>query len=194
MQRITDSMLAAALARLNAATGSPEAGWSSLPTGDSGANRWRSNPGHWHLNSAYGGVQLARMHNTAGGIESFGGYGTKREVFTRIHSMLDGLRLAAGDAATRVAQAAARKADADRAALAEVTERLRQHEANTPATRAAEAATWVHPDALEQFRSGRSGYAARVLELEAEGMTTSDAQGVADAEVMAGALPAEGAL
>lgn len=177
MQRITDSMLAAALARLNAATGSPEAGWSSLPTGDSGANRWRSNPGHWHLNSAYGGVQLARMHNTAGGIESFGGYGTKREVFTRIHSMLDGLRLAAGDAATRVAQAAARKADADRAALAEVTERLRAYD----------------PDA-DRCEDPRSEYAARVLELEAEGMTTSDAQGVADAEVMAGALPAEGAL
>jgi hypothetical protein len=123
MQRITDRDIAAALARLNTATGSPTAAWHIVSTDADGRTRMESNVGHWHLNSAYGGVQLARMHNEHGGIESFGGYGTKREAFTRIHAMLDALRLAADDAATRVAQATERR-DALRWALDQIADDL----------------------------------------------------------------------
>ena len=89
MQRITEKQIESALARLNTATNSPAAAYVRDADGV-----YTAQVGNWHASGAYGGVQLQRMHNTSGGVASFGGYGTKRELYERIHAMLDGLRVA----------------------------------------------------------------------------------------------------
>jgi hypothetical protein len=95
MQRITDAHLLALCQRLNAATNSPQTYADEHKPGVP----FRSCIGHWHINHAYGGVMLARVHNEHGGIESFGGYGTKRQCAERIRAMLDALALREGGAA-----------------------------------------------------------------------------------------------
>jgi len=92
MKRTT---LDAAVQRLNILTHSPVTPWTSQELPD-GSTRFTSNVGHWHLDFAYGQQQLARMHNTAGGVETFGGFGTKREILARVLAMIDGFRLAEG--------------------------------------------------------------------------------------------------
>lgn len=88
--RTTDAVLRALLQRLNAATGSPATYCAPFVEGQP----FSANVGHFHLYRAYGRTQLARVHNTAGGIQTFGGLGTKRECAERIRAMLDGLQLA----------------------------------------------------------------------------------------------------
>lgn len=86
MYRITDAHLKALCRRLNVATGSP------LTYCREGGT-FRACIGYFHINYAYGGVQLARLCNEAGGITTFGGHGTKRECAARISAMLDALSL-----------------------------------------------------------------------------------------------------
>ena len=50
-------------------------------------------PGSWLIGQAYGGYQLERVVNDGGGVRTYGGYGTKRDLLARIHAMLDGIRL-----------------------------------------------------------------------------------------------------
>ena len=86
MQRITLSHLEAAVARLNEATNSPATARSH--TAD---DKYVANIGNWHVSGAYGGVTLHRIVNESGGVRSYGGYGTKRELLSRVHAMLDGI-------------------------------------------------------------------------------------------------------
>jgi len=51
-------------------------------------------PGSWLIGQAYGGYQLERVVNDGGGVRTYGGFGTKRDLLARIHAMLDGIRLA----------------------------------------------------------------------------------------------------
>ena len=52
------------------------------------------NVGHYHIDSAYGGVKLVQTVNDGGGIRaiSTGGYGTKRELYNTINAMLNLMR------------------------------------------------------------------------------------------------------
>jgi hypothetical protein len=89
MQRITYKHLQAAAERLNEATGSPLQGWGKDEHGNN-----RANVGNFHISCAYGGYALHRMHNESGGVQSFGGgHSPARDVYERIHAMLDGIRL-----------------------------------------------------------------------------------------------------
>jgi hypothetical protein len=85
MTRTTKLHLDYAIARLNAATNSPAASWTNAE------GQYRANVGNWHYSGAYGGVVLHRISNEQGGVRSFGGYGTKRELLARINAMLDGI-------------------------------------------------------------------------------------------------------
>ena len=81
--RITLSNLEAIILRLNRATGSPEQPYvGNQPQALC-----------WHLGGAYGGYQLQRMSEKPGctGVTTLGGYGTKRELWDRVHAMLDGI-------------------------------------------------------------------------------------------------------
>jgi len=79
MIRITAHDLALTLARLNRATGieAPRA----------------TRLGSWSIGQAYGGYQLERVVTDGGGVKTYGGFGTKRELLARLHAMLDGLEL-----------------------------------------------------------------------------------------------------
>ena len=83
MTRITMHDITEAVKMLNAATHIPAPDYKT--------------PGSWLIGQAYGGFQLERVVNEGtgwiGGVRTYGGYGTKRDLLARIHAMLDGIRL-----------------------------------------------------------------------------------------------------
>lgn len=89
MQRITNADIKASLLRLNKALGRAEAPYTKQPDGT-----YKASIGNFHEYSAYGMVGLHEMFNEGGGVRSHGGLGTKRELYERIHAMLDGIGLA----------------------------------------------------------------------------------------------------
>ena len=89
MQRITNKDIEASLERLNRALGREIAPYTKLEDG-----KYRCNIGNFHQYSAYGMVGLHEMFNDGGGVKSHGSLGTKRELYERIHAMLDGISLA----------------------------------------------------------------------------------------------------
>ena len=80
MHRITMGDIHQAVTVLNAATHIPAPDYKT--------------PGSWLIGQAYGGYQLERVVTDGGGVRTYGGYGTKRDLLARIHAMLDGIRLA----------------------------------------------------------------------------------------------------
>lgn len=89
MQRITDRDIKGALDRLNNVLGR-----STEPYTKGEDGKYHANIGNFHVNSAYGMVGLHEMFNEGGGVRSHGGLVTKRELYERIHAMLDGISLA----------------------------------------------------------------------------------------------------
>ena len=82
MKRITNSDLLRLVDRINRETRSPTAA-------DCGSG---AAVGHYYLEYAYGGVQLARITNSAGGITSplGGGYRQQREIYEQLVAFLAG--------------------------------------------------------------------------------------------------------
>lgn len=64
MDRITIKFLEAKVDYLNRLTGSPLEHWNAEKRADGG---WQSNPGHYHIGQAYGGVELQRICTEGGG-------------------------------------------------------------------------------------------------------------------------------
>lgn len=54
---------------------------------------FKANIGNFHIDQAYGGFQLAEVSSDGGGIRSYGGHVPAREVYERIHAMVDGARI-----------------------------------------------------------------------------------------------------
>ncbi len=87
MQRITEKQLQAVVDLINRETGSPEKSWVKVD----GKNI--AQPGNYHLDWAYGGVQLQRMSNTGAGVDTvLPGFGTKRELYEKMHAFRAGYR------------------------------------------------------------------------------------------------------
>jgi hypothetical protein len=85
MNRITDTILQAVVDRINRVTNSP-----AKPYADN-----KPQAGCYHLSGAYGGVALYRMANTGSGEHNvFGGYSTKRELYSQMHAWLAGYEAA----------------------------------------------------------------------------------------------------
>lgn len=87
--RITTADLDCIVERINKIAGMPADPYS--PPDDSG--RMRANPGNFHLQWAYGGVQLCRMANDGGGTSNITGRMTRREMYHVLHAYRDGLWL-----------------------------------------------------------------------------------------------------
>lgn len=87
-QRITIKHLEGLVNRLNRITNSPATYSDKQPDG-----RFKSNIGHYHLDQAYGGVKLARVVNTGGGIHSPCpmGYETKVDAYAIIAAFIAGI-------------------------------------------------------------------------------------------------------
>lgn len=88
-ERITQKHLEGMVSRLNRLTNSP-----STYMSDIGGKRV-INIGHFHIDSAYGGVNLARTCNDGGGISTpiGGGFCTKRELYEKLYSYIRGIEL-----------------------------------------------------------------------------------------------------
>ena len=86
-QRITKENLEAVIERINKLTDSPIEAYTR---GEDGT--YKSNPGNYHLDGAYGGYSLARMCNEGGGIESIiSGYMPKKELYEKMFVFIRGL-------------------------------------------------------------------------------------------------------
>jgi hypothetical protein len=88
MQRITEKQLEALVGWINELTGSPATSYTKND------GKLSANIGNYHLYYAYGGVNLHRMTNTGGGVNTplGGGTRTKRELFNQLHAFINGLR------------------------------------------------------------------------------------------------------
>ena len=89
MQRITEKQLESLVQWVNELTNSPATSYTRTEGGKLSANI-----GNYHLYYAYGGVNLHRMTNTGGGVNTPLGEGTrtKRELFNQLHAFINGLR------------------------------------------------------------------------------------------------------
>lgn len=90
MDRITQKDLEYYVRRINEVTKSPAATCSKSLDG-----QYSWNIGNYHLDYAYGGVELVKTCNEHGGIStiSIGGYGTKRELYNWMAAFLAGIEL-----------------------------------------------------------------------------------------------------
>jgi hypothetical protein len=87
--RITNKDLETLVTKINKLTNSPMKYATKTETGI------KCNPGHYHLDRAYGGIKLVRTCNEGGGIEEISryGYGTKRELYQWMHAFIGGLEI-----------------------------------------------------------------------------------------------------
>ena len=87
--RITDKDLENVVARINRITNSPLEAYTKDENG-----KFRANTGNYHLSYAYGGVELQRMHNEAGGVTTplNTGHVTKRELYNLMQAYINGLQ------------------------------------------------------------------------------------------------------
>lgn len=87
MNRISQSNLQAVVDRINRLTNSPMTPYTKLENGKHVANI-----GNYHLDGAYGGYGLVRMHNDGGGVQSIiGGHMPKRDLYDRMQSFIAGI-------------------------------------------------------------------------------------------------------
>jgi hypothetical protein len=88
MQRITEKQLEALVGWINELTNSPATSYTRTD------DKLTANIGNYHLYYAYGGVNLHRMTNEGGGVNTplGGGTRTKRELFNQLHAFINGLR------------------------------------------------------------------------------------------------------
>ena len=88
MERTTQKQLDYLVNRINEVTGSPKAPYRQTKDG------YRANHGNYHIDSAYGGVQLVRMCSEGGGVSpvSRDGFGTKRQLHAFMTAFLAGFQ------------------------------------------------------------------------------------------------------
>lgn len=86
--RITQKQLESLVNHINKVSGTPTEPYTRQEDGT-----YKANIGNYHLDYAYGGVKLVKMTNENGGITavSSGGYGTKRELWNQLHTLLNWL-------------------------------------------------------------------------------------------------------
>jgi len=90
MERVTQKQIEWLAGRINLVTGSPSTPYSKTD------GKYRANIGCFYIDGAYGGVELVRIDNEHGGVEtiSTGGHVPKRELATQMRAILKGLELA----------------------------------------------------------------------------------------------------
>ena len=90
--RITQTDLKNVIERLNNIAGQKTNAWEMLPDGGT----YKSNPGTYVLDIAYGGYRLSQICNESGGERDITGRTTKRELYHRIHAYIAGYETAKG--------------------------------------------------------------------------------------------------
>lgn len=89
MDRISEKDLKRVIDDLNTITGNP------LTYGTRTSDEFKANIGNYHLYCAYGGYELVQTMNEGGGVHviSRNGCTTKRDLYTQIKSLIDGVAL-----------------------------------------------------------------------------------------------------
>jgi hypothetical protein len=95
MQRITEKQLESLIEYINKLTNSPQEPYSRID------GKTSANIGNFHLYHAYGGVNMHRMSNNGGGVNTpvGGGTRTKRELYNELQSFIRGLEFTKYEAA-----------------------------------------------------------------------------------------------
>ena len=90
MNRITEKDLLAVIKNINIITNSPETPYRRLKNG-----KLKANIGNYHLDSAYGGYCLHRMHSEGGGVTCpiNSGYTTKRDLYNQLQAFIRGIEV-----------------------------------------------------------------------------------------------------
>ncbi len=85
--RITERHLQGLVDRLNKISGTP------LTTYTKTKDKYIANIGNYHIDHAYGGVELQQICNLSGGVTDVLGTGhvTKRDLYNQIHAFIRGL-------------------------------------------------------------------------------------------------------
>ncbi|MEK0324194.1 MAG: hypothetical protein QQN63_00690 [Nitrosopumilus sp.] len=98
MTRITLKDLENLIERLNRVTGSPMVSHTKLDVADKAFPRYKSNPGHYCLDRAYGGNKLVRITSEGSGETNIsnGGYDTKTILYHEILAILTGIEIGKG--------------------------------------------------------------------------------------------------
>ncbi len=93
MERITQKDLEYLVKRINKVTSSPDIPWRRNGRAGKRSAGFTANIGNYHLDYAYGGVQLVRMVNVSGGIETISRccHVPKRELYYWMQAFLAGL-------------------------------------------------------------------------------------------------------
>ena len=94
MERIKQTDLEYLVNRINEVTNSPRMCFKRNGEKSNRKIGLTGNIGNYHLNYAYGGVQLVRIVSESGGIEttSTNGFGTKRELYNWMTAFLAGIK------------------------------------------------------------------------------------------------------
>lgn len=89
-QRITTKMLEARCESINDLMGTPKESYSP----DVETGRYKANPGNYHLDSAYGGVQLVQMSKEGGGCRNVFncGFVSNRVLYELLCAYIAGIR------------------------------------------------------------------------------------------------------
>jgi len=87
--RITNKILEARIDLLNEITNQPTTSWTNK------GGRMKANIGNYHLDFAYGGVNVYQVHNEGGAVSEplGGGHGTKRELYDKLSAFIKGIEL-----------------------------------------------------------------------------------------------------
>ncbi len=86
MRRISQSNIDRVVARLNETTGNPSEPWREV------GSAYRANVGNYHCSIENGGVAVEQIVE-GGGTTKIIDRGTKREVYEKLHALLDGIEI-----------------------------------------------------------------------------------------------------
>lgn len=86
--RVTQKQLESLVDYINEITGQPKTSYSKDDNG-----RYRANIGNYHIDGAYGGVNLHQIVTDGGGVTEplGGGYWSKRELYYKLHAFIRGI-------------------------------------------------------------------------------------------------------
>lgn len=86
--RVNKAMLENMVDRLNEATNNNKSSWTRNEEG-----KYKANIGNYHLDYAYGQVQLCQMMSEGGGVNVIFGFTGKKQLFVSIKAYLMGIEL-----------------------------------------------------------------------------------------------------
>lgn len=96
MERVSQRNIDRVLDRLNQTTGNPKDPYTKCDPSKKFPSGYRCNVGNYHYSSQAGGVAIEQMME-GGGVRTIIDRGTKREVYEKLHALIDGIDIGQRD-------------------------------------------------------------------------------------------------